>query len=174
MNPSHAAHLEGQKGTAEVLFKKTSGFGRKEDEEAFKHVSTDEVRKYWDKRPCNSGWSFDGIQYGTREHWEEVTRRKYHVEYHIPPFAEFEKWKGKRVLEVGGGICTTAASFAEAGANITVVELSPKSMEMCKQRFEVMGLSDRATFYIGNAEQLSEVVPIGTLHGIDNVWYIQA
>jgi SAM-dependent methyltransferase len=97
----------------------------------------------------------------------QVKQRKYFVEYHIPEFAEFERWRGKRVLEIGGGICTTATSFAEAGANITVVELSPKSMELCKQRFKALGLFDRATFFVGNAENLSSVVPVETY---DLIW----
>jgi SAM-dependent methyltransferase len=96
-----------------------------------------------------------------------VTRRKYRVEYHIPAFAEFDRWAGKRVLEIGGGICTTATSFAKAGAHVTVAELSPKSMEMCKARFETMGLADRATFYVVNAEKLSDVVPVSQF---DLVW----
>lgn len=153
--------------SGERLFKKTSGFRVLEDEQVFKHVSTDEVREYWDGRPCNSGWKFDGIEYGSKAHWEEVTRRKYKVEYHIPVWAEFSKWKGKKVLEVGGGICTTATSFAKAGAYITVADLSPKSMELCKQRFKTMGLEHMATFHVVNAEKLSEVVPV---ESYDLIW----
>jgi 2-polyprenyl-3-methyl-5-hydroxy-6-metoxy-1,4-benzoquinol methylase len=97
----------------------------------------------------------------------QVKRRKYFVEYHIPEFAEFAKWRGKRVLEIGGGICTTASSFAEAGANITIVELSPKSMELCQLRFKALGLYDQARFYVGNAENLSSVVPI---ENYDLIW----
>ena len=26
-----------------------------------------------------AGWKFDGIEYGSKEHWDEVTRRKYKV-----------------------------------------------------------------------------------------------
>lgn len=64
------------------------------------------------------------------------------------------------MLEVGGGICTTATSFAKAGALITVADLSPNSMELCKQRFETMGLAHMAKFYVVNAEELSSVVPV--------------
>jgi len=130
--------------SGERLFYKVAGFQDREDEEAFRAVSTDAVREYWDGRPCNSGWKFDGIEYGSKEHWDEVTRRKYKVEYHIPAWAEFNKWRGKKVLEVGGGICTTATSFAKAGAYITVADLSPKSMELCKERFKTMGLEHMA------------------------------
>ena len=146
--------------SGERLFYKVAGFQNREDDEAFRAVSTDAVREYWDGRPCNSGWKFDGIEYGSKEHWDEVTRRKYKVEYHIPAWAEFDKWRGKKVLEVGGGICTTATSFAKAGAYITVADLSPKSMELCKERFKTMGLEHMAKFYVVNAEKLSEVIPV--------------
>jgi hypothetical protein len=109
----------------EQLFTRVEGFKSGVDA-MFRTMTTDLVRDYWDGRPCNSGWKFDGIEYGSKEHWDEVTARKYKVEYHIPAWAEFEKWKGKKVLEVGGGICTTATSFAKAGAFITVADLSPK------------------------------------------------
>jgi len=144
----------------ERLFNKVVGFSNNEDQAAFKKVSTNTVREYWDSRPCNSGWNFDGIEHGSKDHWDEVTRRKYKVEYHIPAWAEFEKWKGKKVLEVGGGICTTATSFAKAGAFITVADLSPKSMELCKERFKTMGLEHMANFHVVNAENLSEVIPV--------------
>jgi len=136
------------------------GFSNTEDTAAFKSVLSNTVRDYWDSRPCNSGWKFDGIVYGSKEHWNEVTRRKYKSEYHIPVWAEFKKWKGQKVLEIGGGICTTATSFAKAGAFITIADLSPKSMELCKQRFKTMGLDHMATFYVVNAENLSEVIPV--------------
>lgn len=45
--------------------------------------------------------------------------------------------KGKRVLEIGGGICTTAIEFAKKGANVTVVDVSPKSAEICQTRQEI-------------------------------------
>jgi hypothetical protein len=33
---------------------------------------------------------------GTREYFDEVEKRKYFVEPHIPGFAQFERWKGKK------------------------------------------------------------------------------
>ena len=47
--------------------------------------------------------------------WSTLTRwrrGKYLVEPHIPGFAEFDHWEGKRVLEVGCGIGTDSINFA--------------------------------------------------------------
>ena len=117
----------------------------------------EQVREYWDRRPCNIRHSPKPV--GTREYFDEVEARKYFVEQHIPNFAQFEKWRGKRVLEIGCGIGTDSINFARAGADLTVVELSERSVEICKKRFEVYGL--KAHFYRGSAEELSSFVPVG-------------
>lgn len=112
----------------------------------------DDVRSYWNRRPCNIRHSTKPV--GSREYFDEVEARKYFVEPHIPGFAEFERWRGKRVLEVGCGLGTDATNFARAGADYTGVELSQASMDLAKQRFEVFGLQGR--FVLANAEQLAE------------------
>ena len=62
-------------------------------------VPISEVEEFWDARPCNIRHSKKSI--GTKEYFNEVESRKYFVEPHIPVFAEFSKWKGKKVLEIG-------------------------------------------------------------------------
>ncbi len=115
------------------------------------------VRDYWDSRPCNVRHS--PRLRGTREYFDEVEARKYFVEPHIPGFAEFERWQGKRVLEIGCGIGTDTMNFARHGARVTAVDLSEKSLELARQRAEVYGLQDRVRFYLGSAEELSTFVP---------------
>jgi SAM-dependent methyltransferase len=119
-------------------------------------ATIDHVRSYWDRQPCNIRHGVAPV--GTREYFDQVEARKYRVEPHIPRFAEFERWKGKRVLEVGSGIGTDAINFARAGAQLTAVELSGESLRLCRQRFETFGLEAR--FYQANVEELSAVVPI--------------
>ena len=126
-------------------------------DQTFADVPIDRVREYWNARPCNIRHSPKPV--GTRDYFDEVERRKYFVESHIPPFADFPRWKGRRVLEIGCGLGTDTVSFARAGAQVTAVELSDESAALARQRLDVYGLSDRVTIHVGNAENLPDLVP---------------
>jgi len=123
----------------------------------FSQATIDEVRQYWDRRPCNVQHSPQPV--GTRAYFDEVEARKYFVEPHIPRFAEFERWRGRRVLEIGCGIGTDTVNFARHGAEVTAVDLSAKSLEIARQRVEVYGLADRVRLFAGSAEELASFVP---------------
>ena len=126
--------------------------------QGFESVPIERVREFWDRRPCNIRHSPKPV--GTREYFDEVEARKYFVEPHIPVFAEFPRWRGKRVLEIGCGIGTDTINFARHGALVTAVELSEKSLEIAKKRAEVYGLQDRIRFFWGDAENLTQFVPV--------------
>lgn len=126
-------------------------------ETEFSDVPIDDVRAFWDSRPCNIRHSQKPI--GSREYFDEVEARKYFVEPHIPGFADFPRWAGKRVLEIGCGIGTATISFARAGADVTAFDLSAESVELTRRRANVYGLEDRVHLAVGDAERLSEFVP---------------
>jgi len=123
----------------------------------FDNTSVEKVKKYWNDRPCNIKHS--PSQIGTRQYFDEVEKRKYFVEPHIPKFADFNKWKGKKVLEIGCGIGTDTINFARAGAEVTAVDISEKSLNLARQRARVFGLGDKIKFYCVDIEELSRVVP---------------
>jgi 2-polyprenyl-3-methyl-5-hydroxy-6-metoxy-1,4-benzoquinol methylase len=124
----------------------------------FVDVRVEQVREYWDRRPCNIRHS--PLPVGTKEYFDEVEARKYFVEPHIPRFAQFERWQGKRVLEIGCGIGTDTINFARQGSWVTAVDLSEKSLEIARERAVIYGLRDRVQFFSGNAEELSRFVPV--------------
>ncbi len=118
----------------------------------------EDVKKYWDDRPCNIRHSSKEL--GTVEYFNEVSKKKFHVEPHILDFTRFPEWKGKKVLEIGCGLGTVGINFVFNDADYTGVELSEESLKLAKQRFDVYGMDGR--FYVGNAEELSSFVPIET------------
>lgn len=117
-----------------------------------------EVAQYWNARPCNIRHSPKTV--GTEEYFNEVQARKYLVEPHIPNFAEFPRWKGKKVLEIGCGIGTDTITFARSGAQVTAVDLSENSLAVARQRAQVFGLEDRIRFIQADAEKLDRYVSI--------------
>jgi 2-polyprenyl-3-methyl-5-hydroxy-6-metoxy-1,4-benzoquinol methylase len=129
-------------------------------QQGFEQVEIGRVKEYWDRRPCNVRHSTQPV--GTKRYFDEVEARKYFVEPHIPGFAEFERWRGKKVLEIGCGIGTDTINFARHGAQVTCVDLSERSLEIARQRAVVYGVEDQVQFYRGNAEDLSTFLPVNT------------
>ena len=121
-------------------------------------ATIEEVKKFWNDRPCNLKHSKKEI--GTKEYFNEVTRKKFTAEPHIIPFSKFSKWNEKKVLEIGCGLGTVGINFATYGAEYTGVELSEESMKLAQKRFDVYDQSGK--FYCGNAEELSSFVPVQT------------
>lgn len=119
-------------------------------------ITIDQVRDFWDARPCNVRHSDQPI--GTRAYFDEVERKKFTAEPHIPTFCEFDRWRGLRVLEIGCGIGTMAKNFASHGAEYTGVELSGESLSLAQQRLQVYGLP--GSFYHCDAEHLTDTVPV--------------
>jgi len=113
-------------------------------------VTISDVKEFWNKRPCNIRHSDKEV--GTLEYFEEVSKRKYFVEEHILQFADFPKYKGKRVLEIGCGIGTAAVSFLQSGAIYTGIDISDTSIEIAKKRLEVYGLTANGTLLVADIE----------------------
>jgi len=131
------------------------------------------IRDYWNKRPCNIRHSQKPV--GSKEYFEEVEYKRYFVEPHILDFAEFEKWRGKKVLEIGCGIGTDSIMFAKHGAILTCIDLSEESVALTKKRFEVYQL--KADIFVANVEELSKklslqefdlIYSFGVLHHTEN------
>lgn len=118
----------------------------------------EKVKNFWNKSPC--GYKRSSKEPLTKEYFDEVEKNRYFVEPHVPAFAQFDRWKGKKVLEIGCGMGTDTINFARAGADVTAVDFSEHSLEICRKRFEVYGL--KAKFYHGNAENLRSFLPLET------------
>ena len=113
---------------------------------------------YWNRQPCNIRHSNQPL--GTEKYFKEVTEKRYRAEPHILEFADFKKWRGCRVLEIGCGIGTDAEQFAENGADYVGIDISNESLKICQQRFNVLNLQGR--FYHGSVSDLDFLKTLGT------------
>lgn len=118
-------------------------------------VTIDDVKDYWNRQPCNVKHSKKDV--GSVEYFDEVEHKRYTAEPHIPAFADFASWKGKKVLEVGCGLGTEGINFARAGAKYTATDLSSESLNLARQRFSVY--NQEGDFYLGNSEELTSFLP---------------
>jgi SAM-dependent methyltransferase len=112
-------------------------------------VEVSEVKKFFDARPCNIRHGTAAV--GTVEWSEQVTARKYFVEPHIKRFAQFERCRGARVLEIGCGIGTDTIEFIKAGAIVDAVDVSRESVELAWKRS--CYLRGSVNFHIMDAEK---------------------
>ena len=97
--------------------------------------SQHDVRAYWDAHihdlevtrhpPGSPGFFSDLEQY----HFEKL--------HHLPRLVPFEKYSGRRVLEVGCGAGTDLIRFARHHANVTGVDLSPASIALAVRNFAI-------------------------------------
>jgi len=109
------------------------------------------VRQFWQEHPC--GTKFADAPPGSRHFYELVEQHRYSKEWHIPVAADFASTKGLRVLEIGCGLGTDGAQFAQAGADYTGIDLTDAAIELARKRFELFNLS--GTFQTDDAERLS-------------------
>lgn len=108
------------------------------------------VRAFWQANPC--GVKFADAEMGTRRFYELVEAHRYTTEWHIPLAADFAAARGLKVLEIGCGLGTDGAQFAEAGANYVGVDLTDAAVGLARKRFELFGLPGR--FQTADAENL--------------------
>lgn len=131
------------------------------------------IRTYWNNQPCNVKHSTFPV--GSKEYFDEVRNKRYHVEPHILKFADFNKWKDKRVLEIGCGIGTDAIEFAKAGADYTGIDISTASLTIAKERFDIYQLNSDLLNLDATSDQLLQlgsfdlIYSFGVLHHYPNV-----
>jgi ubiquinone/menaquinone biosynthesis C-methylase UbiE len=111
------------------------------------------ARDQWDANPCGAHVA-GGLPFGTREYFDAIEQHRYKEDSPwIKEAIGFDRYAGKRVLEIGFGTGTDLLQFARGGAIVTGIDLTPRSIEIARRRFEVYGLD--GAFAIGDAENIS-------------------
>lgn len=111
------------------------------------------ARDQWSANPCGANVAGDR-EFGSREYFDAIETNRYEIESPwMKRLIGFDRYEGKRLLEVGFGTGTDLLQFARGGAQVTGIDLTPRSIEIASRRFEVYGLTGE--FAIGDGENLS-------------------
>ena len=110
------------------------------------------AREQWGQDPCGAEYDREH-ELGTREFFDEVERYRYQ-EYApwMPRVMEFDHFRGARLLEIGCGMGTDLLQFARGSARCTGVDLTPRSVEISRHRFQLYGAD--GSFMISDGEHL--------------------
>jgi SAM-dependent methyltransferase len=114
-----------------------------------KEYAKTKVAEFWDAASCGETLYLPTL---TREGYEEQARQRYALEPFIVEFAEFDRWRGKSVFEIGVGLGADHQRFAEEGARLTGIDLTPRAIDHVRRRFEALGLTSDLS--VSDAEDL--------------------
>lgn len=136
-------------------------------------VATSDVRDFWDANPlCARAIPFPP---GSPEYFDYYDPLREAIE--SPGFSsqlhEYREFRGKKVLDVGSGNGYVLGRYALEGAEVYGIDVTPTATELCRKRFEYMGLN--GDFRVADAENLPFgdntfdcVCSMGVLHHVPN------
>src|SRR5215831_16087418 len=110
------------------------------------------AREQWSKDPAGAVYG-QKHEFGTREFFDAIERHRYQ-EYApwMPEVMGFDQFSGARLLEIGCGMGTDLLQFARSGARCTAIDLTPRSIEITRERFALYGYA--GAFMVSDGEVL--------------------
>jgi len=108
------------------------------------------IYDFWNDASCGEALLMHGNT--LKEKFENQLKTRYEWEPEILSFTQFEKYKGKKVLEIGVGLGADHQKWAEAGVYLYGIDLTERAVEMTGQRLEYLGL--KSNLKVADAENL--------------------
>lgn len=102
------------------------------------HEELGAVKDYWEAASCGEDLYLQGAELADYEH---QSRERYRLEPCIPPFAQFGRYRERRVLEIGVGAGADHEQFALAGADLVGIDLTDRAIAHATRRLALRGLS---------------------------------
>lgn len=97
-----------------------------------------EVRQFWDRNTC--GTDITRERRFSRAYFDDIEDYRYAAEPEIFAFAQFTRFHGSKLLEVGVGAGTDFVQWVRAGTEAYGVDLTAAAVEHVKHRLQVYGL----------------------------------
>lgn len=111
-----------------------------------------DVRDFWNRLSCDT--QVASSTKFSRQYFEEIERFRYRDQPFIHGFAQFTRYHGKRVLEVGFGAGTDFIQWLRAGARASGIDLTPEGLENLSHRIATYQLPSPEQILVADAEKL--------------------
>ena len=126
-----------------------------------------EIYEYWSESPPY----LSKYEEGTKEWSDSILDHKYEVYPYYENWIDFEKYEGKRVLDIGCGSGSDLLRLARSGAKIVGLDITDRAVELSKKRLISENFNDFfITKYNGKSFDFFEdasfdlVISSGVLH----------
>jgi ubiquinone/menaquinone biosynthesis C-methylase UbiE len=111
-----------------------------------------EVKAFWNRQSCETQYARS--EKFTREYFEQIEQWRYADQPFIHSFAQFTRYHGKKVLEVGFGAGTDFIQWLRAGAIASGIDLTEEALANLSHRILIYNLPDAESLQVGDAEDL--------------------
>lgn len=126
-----------------------------------------QVKAYWNEQSCDT-WRAKSQKY-TREYFDEIEHWRYDDQPFVHSFAQFTRYHGKRVLEVGFGAGTDFIQWLRAGAIASGIDLTEEALANLTHCIDMYGLPKPEKLQVADAEHLpfeSDSFDLGYSYGV--------
>src|SRR3989338_6187058 len=110
-----------------------------------------DVKKYWNQASC--GTEFISQKKYSKEYFNAIETFRYSIKPEIFSFAQFTRFHGKKILEVGVGAGTDFTQWVRAGAHAYGIDLTEEAIRNVSHRLALEGLQAKE-LQIADAEKL--------------------
>lgn len=111
-----------------------------------------QVHGFWNEQSCDTQ-AAQAVKH-SRDYFEQIESFRYYDQPFIHSFAQFTRYRGRRVLEVGFGAGTDFTQWLRAGAVVSGIDLTEEAAENLRQRTARYGLPPPEQLHTGDAEHL--------------------
>lgn len=94
--------------------------------------------KQWNQTPCGTGDYLAHLTPDSLEYFDNIRHSRYEItDRWMKKTIDFDMAHDKKLLEIGHGIGSDLLTFAEHGAEVYGVDITPKHHQMAKKNFEL-------------------------------------
>jgi len=112
----------------------------------------EDVRRYWNEQSCDTQVATS--EKFSREYFEQIEQFRYRDQPFIHAFAQFTRYRGRKVLEVGFGAGTDFIQWLRAGAAASGIDLTQEALDNLTRRIQVYQLPSPERMAVADAESL--------------------